>query len=361
MKFLKNRKFIFIFLLPFLLSSYYVIFLQTELHESSSTVLIKDLKPSATPSDMLTALMPNSSSNMQDSKILEKFLYSSEMFEKIDKEFAIKEHYQSNKLDFLQRMYEFSSSKDYLALYEKRLTIAYDEISSTLDIVFLHTDPQIAKNILSYIIAHAEKKLNIYDKENGNELLDFIKGQETQNKKILIGSIEKLLAYQNSHKMIDPSIDIKANSSILAQLDARLVKKEIEYANLKQYMNHNSVELKTLRGEMSSLKNKLVEVRAKLSGTGANELNENLFEFETLRSDVEFSKERYKQTLIQLDMAMIQATQNAKNLITITKPTLSDHYSSPDKIRNIITLLLVLLMIYGIVTMIYAIIKDHRD
>jgi len=50
-------------------------------------------------------------------------------------------------------------------------------------------------------------------------------------------------------------------------------------------------------------------------------LNRNLFEFERLKSDVEFNRERYKQTLIQLDLALIEATQNAKNSITVVDQT----------------------------------------
>ncbi len=50
-------------------------------------------------------------------------------------------------------------------------------------------------------------------------------------------------------------------------------------------------------------------------------MNRNLFEFERLKSDVEFNRERYKQTLIQLDLALIEATQNAKNSITVVDQT----------------------------------------
>ncbi|NEW60009.1 hypothetical protein GSY74_01820 [Sulfurovum sp. bin170] len=361
MKILKKTRFILFFLLPFFVLSSYILFIQTELYKSASTVLIKDLKQSSTPTDMLTALMPTSSSNIQDSKLIEKFIYSTEMFKKVDKKFFLKAHYMSYKIDFLQRMYSFSSSEDFLKLYKKRLVISYDELSNTLDIACLHTDPKSAKDMLQYIVIEAEKKLNMYDKENGNELLDFIKNQEVQNKKILLRSIETLLTYQNDHKTIDPSIDIRAKSTILAEIERKVVQKDIEYANLKQYMHTNSIELKTLRAEIGSLKKKLDEIRNELSGVSKNELNEDLFEFETLKSDVEFNKERYKQTLIQLDMAMIQATQNAKNFIVITKPTLAEDYSSPDKVKNIVTLFMVLFMIYGIISMIYSIVKDHRD
>ena len=361
MKILKNKRFIFIFLLPFLSLSSYVLFFQTELYESSSTVLIKDLKSPKVTTDMLSALIPNSSSNMQDSKLIEKYIYSIEMFYKIDAKFKLKEHYRSKKLDFLERKYNFSKSSSYFDLYKRRVVINYDELSSTLDISFLHTNPKVAKEILKFIISEAEKKLNMYDKENGNELLEFIKQQERQNKKILLNSIEALLDYQNRHKTIDPSIDIKSKSRIVAKLEQEIIQKEIKYANLKQYMNSSNVEMKTIKGEIISLKRKLNDIKNQLSGASKQELNENLFEFETLKSDVEFNKERYKQTLIQLDMALIQATQNAKNFIIITQPTLSDDYTSPNKVKNIITLLMVLFMIYGIISMIYAIIKDHRD
>jgi len=351
----------FLFLVPFLSLSYYVYFIQTELYQSSTTILIKDLKSPAMPSNMLTALMPNSTSNMQDSKLIEKYIYSMEMFNKIDKKFGLKKHYMSQELDLLQRKYSFSSSRDFLELYKNRLIVNYDVTSNTLDISFLHTSAKIAKEILEFIISEAEKKLNVYSKENGNELLNFIKSQEVQNKKTLFDSIEALLAYQNKHKMIDPSMDIKSKSRILAGLEKQVIQKEIEYTNLKQYMNKNSVELRTLKAQTKSLKKKLNDIKNQLSGSSKKELNENLFEFERLKSDVEFNKERYKQTLIQLDMAMIQATQNDKNFIIITKPTLSDYYSSPNKPKNIITIFMVLFMVYGIISMIYAIIKDHRD
>lgn len=361
MKLLKKARFIWLFLVPFIILSSYILFFKTELFSSSSSILIKDLTSSSTPSDLMSALMPTSSSNMQDSMLLEKYIKSEEMFHKIDKEFSLREHYESDALDMIERLYSFSTMKDVLSLYESRLQISYDELSSTLDIEFLHADPAMAKKILEFILIHAGETLNLYDKENGNILLDFIQDQESQNKRLLTRSIEKLLAYQNAHKTIDPSIDIEAKSSILGELEAKLVQKETEYDSLRQYMNPKSTDLKLLRGEIASLKRKSVEIKSKLAGSEKSDLNENVFDFETLKAEVEFAKERYKQTLVQLDLAMIQSTQNSKNLIVVTRPTLPDYYSQPNKIKSIITMFLLLLLTYGIFSMIHVIIKDHRD
>lgn len=361
MKLLKKIRFILLFLIPFSLLSCYVLFLQTELYPSSSTILVKDLKGTSAPSDLMSALLPSASSNMQDSMLLDKYIKSEEMFQKIDKKFGLQKHYKSDSLDIVERLHSFSTMKDLLSLYQKRVITNYDERSSTLDITFLHANPVMAQKILNFILLNAGKTLNEYNKKNGTILLDFIKAQELKNKSLLSDAIEKLLAYQNAHKTIDPSVDIEEKSSILGELESTLVQKETKYHSLRQYMNRQSVNLKLLRGEIGSLKAKIREVKSKLAGSGKSELNENLVDFETLKANVEFAKERYKQTLIQLDMAMIQATQNSKNLIVVTQPTLSDFYSYPNKFKSIVTLFLVLLLIYGIVSMIHAIIKDHKD
>lgn len=361
MKLLKKTRFVLIFLIPFLLLTSYVVVLQTELYNSSSTILVKDLQGTATPSDLMSALLPSASSNMQDSMLLDKYIKSEEMFRKIDKEFDLRKHYESDILDMVERLYSFSTMEDVLSLYKKRVLINYDELSSTLEIEFLHADPAMAQKILNFILLNAAETLNVYNKQNGNILLDFVKGQERQNKQLLNDAIKELLAYQNAHRTIDPSIDIEAKSTILAELEAILVKTETKYNGLKQYMHTQSVDLKLLRGEIGILKAKIREVKSKLAGSGKSELNENLVDFETLKANLEFAKERYKQTLIQLDMAMIQSTQNSKNLIVVTQPTLSDFYSQPNKLKSIVTLFFMLLLIYGIVSMIHSIIKDHRD
>lgn len=361
MKLLRKPRFIMVFIIPFVLLSSYVLFVQTELFQSSSTVMVKDIKSSSTPSDWMSAILPSNSSNMQDSMILEKYIKSEEMFRKIDTVFHLREHYLSDSIDRVGRLHRFSTMEDILALYQSRLLIAYEETSGTLEIGFLHADAATAQKILAFILEHSSKILNRYDKENGKVLLDFIQSQEKQNRQALTDSIEALVDYQNRYKMIDPSIDIKAKSSILAQLEAKLVQKETEYESLKQYMNTQSTDMKLLRGEVQSIQRKRDEIKVQLAGSNQSELNENLFEFEELRAEVEFNKERYKQTLIQQDLAKIQATQNSKNLIVITQPTLADYYSQPNKSKALVTLLLVLLLLYGIVTMVYTIVKDHRD
>jgi len=98
-----------------------------------------------------------------------------------------------------------------------------------------------------------------------------------------------------------------------------------------------------------------------MTGKGSHELNQNVSGFELLKSEVEFNKEKYKQTLIQLEETKASVKQNAKNLIVITKPSRASTYSKPNKFKEILTLLIILGFLYGIIGLILSILKDHKD
>jgi capsular polysaccharide transport system permease protein len=98
-----------------------------------------------------------------------------------------------------------------------------------------------------------------------------------------------------------------------------------------------------------------------LANPNKKALNAYIFEFERLKNLVEFNKELYKQSLLQLEQLKVQANQNSKMLLEVTKPFVPQGYMYPQKLKDMITLTLVLLLLYGIISLIQAIIKEHID
>jgi capsular polysaccharide transport system permease protein len=76
---------------------------------------------------------------------------------------------------------------------------------------------------------------------------------------------------------------------------------------------------------------------------------------------MEFTKELYKQALINHEELKLEVNQNTKHLIVVSSPTLADSFTYPNKVWDLFTLLVVLLFIYSILVTIFTIIKDHKD
>jgi len=357
-----------LFLLLFIVIAFYILTIKTEKYQSNSTVIIKDLSQKQSASMLGSMLLGQGSSTMQDSKLLEIYIKSLEMFLMLNKEHNLTDYYSSDHIDFIQRLtpeallsFNLVNNENLLKQYADDISILYDEPSNTLNIGFMHADAKIAQEIVSNVIKYASQTLNRFEKENAEVALQALLSQEQENKTLFTDSIKKLIAYQNKHQTIDPNIDVQSKSSILASLESELIQKEVEYKSKLGYLNKNTAEMQLLRDTLYQMKRSIANIKKQIAGDGKNELNKNVSEFELLKNEVDFNKERYKQTLIRLEETKVQVNQNAKNLIVVTQPTSAQTHSEPSKLKDILTLFIVLSFLYGIITLILSILNEHKD
>lgn len=353
----------------FLTIASYIVYVETERYESVSITLLKDLSKSQ-EMDLGSMLLGQTSSTMQDSKVLELYIRSSEMFEFLDKKYDLSKYYICEQLDPVQRLYQDTNIPFYLASkenlikrYNDDLFVVFDEPSGTLSLSFVHIDKHIAKEILKSIIHRSDEIINQFSKENAEVALHFIKKQVAKNKTLFIGTVKQLIDYQNKHHTIDPNLDVERKSLILANLESDLIKNQVEYNSKATTWNLNGIEMKMLKEVERNIKKSIIEIKKQLAGPddNLNELNTNVFDFELLKSEMEFNKEIYRQTLINQEELKIEVSQNAKHLVIVSAPTLADSYTYPNKPWDIFTLVVVLLFLYSILMTIITIIKDHKD
>ena len=360
-------KFLFLFLLGF--SIYYIFFIETEKYSSQSIVMIKDLSQKQSSSPLGALLLPSGSKSMTDAKLLEVYIKSPDMFAILNREFNLTNYYKSDRIDFFHRLGDSTllpssllNMQNILLKYNRDLSIIYDDPSATTKIAFSHADAKIAQRIVNRIIVQSSKILNTFEKKNTEVVLNFLKKQERQKHKLFIDSLEELLAYQNKNRTIDPKVDIEVKNKILAGLESELIQKNVEYNAKAQYLNKKTAEMKLLHGNIEYIKKSIRKIKADITGNrGKKELNANMSDFTLLKSKMEFNKELYVQTLMKLEETKVLVNQNAKNLIVVTKARVADSYSSPNKIKDSFSILIILSFLYGIITLIFAIIRDHKD
>jgi capsular polysaccharide transport system permease protein len=358
----------FIFIAIFLASTYYITTIETLRYESNSITMLQDLSKKQ-KMNLGNILLGQTDGTMKDSKVLELYIRSQEMFDYIDSIFHLKKHYASQDLDALQRLYKDSpfpinraNQLNFLDKYNQDLVILYDAPSTTLKLTFIHSDAKIAQKILQAIIQRSEDVINQFAKENAKVALAFIKKQREEKRNEFIQSIKHLIAYQNKHHTIDPTLDVERKVSILADLETELVKNEVDYATKLKTWNPNGREMQMLKANIQTIKRSIKRVQQELSGNKkGKELNANVFDFELLKSDMEFSKEIYKQTLINQEETKLEVAQQSKHIVIVAKPTLADDYTYPNKIWDILTIGVLLALIYGILGTIIGIVSNHRD
>jgi len=141
-----------------------------------------------------------------------------------------------------------------------------------------------------------------------------------------------------------------------------LVQKEVDYNSKRQYLSNTSPEMKLMQGNIAYIKQSISKIKKQITGgKGTEKLNVDLSDFSLLESKVEFDKEVYRQILIKLEETKFTIQQNSKNLIVISHPNLADSYAYPNKIKDILTIYIVLFFLYSILNLIITLIREHKD
>ncbi|MDQ7085948.1 MAG: hypothetical protein Q9M36_14015 [Sulfurovum sp.] len=358
-----------LFLLLFIGGTIYILFYETERFESHSIINIRDLSKEQTtnPFDML---LSQSSPVMQESKLLELYIRSGDMFSHLNQGFNFTQYYSGEEIDVLRRLSKYNLIPSYrltkenlLEAYNTDLSIIYDDPSTALIVSFAHADPNLAQEIVKDIIAHSSYVLNLLERDNAQVALTFLKEQVKESEAVFIKSIKNMIKYQNKHNTIDPNLEVAAKSTILANLESELIKKNVEFASGSKFMVKNSTELKIAKNTIRNLEKEIQRVKNEIAGTGKGrkELNQKVFDFEILKNNIGFAKEVYSHSLEKLEELKSQVNQNIKNLLIIAKPSYPELYAYPEKPKKVFTLFIVLSFIYGILLSVITLVREHKD
>lgn len=346
----------------FVMLSTYFLLVKSELYESKTAVIVRDLSSAAPVGDLGFSLLGGGpSTQLQDSKVVEEYLLSLDVFLLLDEEFQLIKHYKSENIDFVDRLRQNATMEMALEFYRKRISTSYDGVSGIIHISYSHTDPIKAQDILEYLISGVEFALNEFNRRKAKKQLVFIEREHKKNKDKLDNSSSVLEEYQNTHLLLDPENTASASTTMIATLEATLTEKKIELSTKQAYLNNDNYEVISLKSEIREIKNSLLNKKKGLAGKGETRLNKVLFEYERLKMQLEFDTQVYMNALVQLETIRLDALKEAKTLSIVSKPNLPDGYTYPNKPRVFVTIVIVMLLLYGIFSMLLAIIKDHKE
>lgn len=348
-------------LMPLSIVIVYISFFANEKYRSDASYMIRDLSTNESFGVDFGIFGSGASSQTQDANIVVEYLRSLDMLKELDRRFNLKAYYGSDKTEPLERLYWFATQEDLLELYRKNLSIVPDELSGLTRIAFKSTDPERATAVLRFLLDAGENFLNQLNHQRAKKKIDFAQSQLEQNRTKLDAAIAVLEKFQNEYRLVDPSADVAVKNNIIAHLETSIVQKTAEYNQLTSYMSADSIDALKLKKQLDELTSALDKTKSKLSGADSKRLNDLMFEYQKLKNEVDFATEVYKKTLVEYEVSRIEALQESKIFEVIATPQLPDGHVYPKRLRTILTALLIILGIYKIAKLIWAVVKDHKD
>ena len=309
----------------------------------------------------IESLVGVASSSTEDIKLLQEYIKSFDMLQKLDEKINLRSLYEKQKLDLFFRIYSSTSKESYLKYYRDRIHILFDDTTGLLNVAVEGFSPEDARNISAAILEECERFINEISHNIAREQLRFAQGELESAKQKYKDAKNELLAFQNEYGVFDPQSLAKTKAGFITEIELQISKKETELNTMRSYLNDNAPEIAALKAELRAHKEQLEKERRKVaSNASQDKLNEVVAQFEALYLNLSFAEDVYKAAITAVETTRIEIGRKAKQVVVIQSPYVPDSAAYPNKMYNIITIFVILTLIFGVVRLVRAIIDEHR-
>jgi len=300
-------------------------------------------------------------SNHQDVLLIQDYLNSPDLLDKLDKELGIKAHYQNHKIDYFSRLPDNVSREDFIQYYRDHLTLRLDELSGVLTIELQAFDPAYGQRVVGLMLKESEGFINRLGHQVALEQLAFVEKEVDRAYQRVQDEKAKVLDFQNSHHLLSPESTSTARLGVVSQIEGELVQQQAQLKQLQSYMRETAPAVISVQARVDALNKQLEQEKARLTGVDKDAMNEVTARYMDVQTQAKLAADLYKSGLVSLEQARVEAYRKLKHLLVVSQPTLAEDAEYPRRLYNLATIGVLLCLLYGLVVMGLATLREHQD
>lgn len=350
--------------LPLVLSAGYLWFWASD--QYASTVAFSVRKEEYKSSlDVLGGIPLLSGSMISDSDILDDFLRSQELVEKLDARLDLRRIYSGNwPRDPVFALDPDGTIEDLHDHMRRNIRVAYDKATGLIALRVLAFDPQDARLVAQTVFDESSEMINELSAVARNDATRFAKEELDKAFARLRAVRQELTRFRTENQIVDPTVDLQGQMGVLASLQGQLAAAMIELDMLPSGLRPDDTRIVQAQRKIDVIQTRIEEERAKFgeggAGPGGALYGEMIARFEGLSADLLFAEQTYRAALAGYDMAQAEARRQSRYLAAHVRPTLAESAQFPQRWTLLGIIGFFLTMIWATGILIYFSIRDRH-
>ncbi len=297
-----------------------------------------------------------------DQLLLRDYLLSVDMLKKLDAALQLRAHFSDSQRDPISRMWQSDTSMEWFHRhYLSRINVEFDEYAGVLQVKAQAYDPKTAQAIVQMLVQEGERFMNDVARKLALEQVAFLETQVAQMHDRAMQARQAVLNYQNKKGLVSPQATAENIAGIIAKLETQRTELETQRSALQSYLVADHPNIIQINQQVIAIEKQIAQEEAKLVSPTGKTLNRTIEEFQRLEMEAGFTQDVYKTALIALEKGRVEAIRTLKKVSVLQSPTLPEYALEPRRFYNTLVFTLVALMLAGIVQLLMAIVRDHKD
>ena len=243
--------------------------------------------------------------------------------------------------------------------YLSKVEVEPDTTTQVLRLDVSAFDPAAAQHIAERLLTRAEALVNRLSTRARTDALTIAENDAREAQLKARSAAVALAAYRNRAGIIDPEKEATARLQMIAKLEDELLSARTQLQQMEAY-TPAATQIPYLRMQVAGLQREIAQRNTSVAG-GKRSLSSATSRYQVLLLDTELAGKQLAASLISLQDARTEARRKRAYVERIAEPSRPDYPLRPRRLGGILATLVLGLLAWGILTVLLAGIREHRD
>ncbi|MDY5105864.1 MAG: capsule biosynthesis protein [Actinobacillus minor] len=349
-------------ILPTAFSTVYFGVVASDIYISESSFVVRSPKNQSSLTGFGALLQGSGFSRSQDdSYTVQEYMRSRTALEQLQQELPVKSFYDSQG-DILSRFNGFKlndSQEAFFRYFKDRLSIDLDSVSGIATLRVRAFKPEEGQQINQKLLSLGEELINRLNERARKDTLEYAEQAVEDAEKNVNNTAEALSKYRIKNKIFDLPAQSGVQLSLISTLKSELIRVETQLAQLVSITPDNP-QVPALEMRQKSLRKEIEQQSKNLSGSN-NSIATQTAEYQRLVLANELAQQQLTAAMTSLQNTRGEADRQQLYLEVINKPSQPDWALEPHRLYNILATFIIGLMLYGVLSLLIASIREHKN
>ncbi|MBA3669032.1 MAG: hypothetical protein H0W71_03045 [Sphingomonas sp.] len=251
------------------------------------------------------------------------------------------------------------SFEDLYKYYQGKVRVEHDATTSITTLSVRAFSGEDALRFNRQLLDQAEALVNRLNTRGRSDLVQYAEREAREAKEASREAAQQLAAYRDRQGVIDPERQAAVQLQMISKIQDELIGARTQLVQLRSLAPENP-QIPLLETRIGSLTREIDVQLGRVAGDRGS-LSATAAQYQRLQLEREFADRRLTAALTSLQEARNEAQRKQAYVERIVQPNLPDEALEPRRLRGILASLVLGLIAYGVLSMLFAGIREHKD
>ncbi|MGP1604908.1 MAG: hypothetical protein ACTTG4_00710 [Moraxella sp.] len=348
--------------LPTIVLAIYYGFIASDVYTSESKFVIRS--PNQRSASGIGMVLQNIGFNASsdDSYLVRDYLSSRDAVQNLKAKLDIQTKYSAKSVDVVSRFGTIKEPtfENFYEYFNKKIKVVYDPASSISSLQIEAYTAKDAQNINEELLKMSEDVINRINNNAKNDILAASEKEVQEAQEVSAKAAEALAKYRVKNDVFNPEGQSAIVLQEISKLQDALIQTETQLTQAREITPENP-QIKAMETRIKSLKKSIADKSKLVTGPSDISFSNRSVEYQRLQLEKELADKQLASAMATYEQSKNDFNKKQLYLERLAMPSLPDEATKPKRFKNTLSGFVFGLLLWGVVRLFVAGVREHND